>query len=81
MNRYIKNGLSCAIPGFISIPFAWAMCGVGYFVNMQIDPSSDGLFFYWWAYLFTIFCSFFAVVGFVLGVCEEHGKSKVVGGE
>ena len=74
MNRYIKAGLIMVFPHVIAIPFVWAICGVGYFVNMQIDPGSSGIFFYHWALLFTIFCSLSAVAGFILGVYEEYGK-------
>ena len=80
MNRYIKAGSIVAIPGVIALPFVWAICGVGYFVNMQIDPSSSGMFFYYWALLFTIFYSLLAITGFILGVCEEYRNNENVKG-
>ena len=79
MNRYIKSGLITAIPGVIALPFAWAICGVGYFVDKHIDPSSSGMFFYYWALLFTILFSLFAGIGFIIGLFEEYKKTKSIG--
>jgi len=72
MNRCIKAGLTMAVPHILALPFVWVICGIGYFVNIQIDPSSDGLFFYHWALSFTIIFSLLAVVCFIFGAGNEY---------
>jgi len=76
MNRYIKAGLEYAVPGLISIPIVIGICGIGYLVDTQIDPSSSGIFFYWWALIFIILFVSHALIGFIIGIICEYKSNK-----
>jgi len=72
MRKYIKSGIDIALPGLIGMLFTPAFCLIGWFVNNQIDPTSNGIFFLYYCFLFIIIFGVLAILGFVGGIYEEY---------